>query len=444
MSSPISLSGFNNIDFGSIVNALMAIERQPVAQLEKQQSAMKVQTTFLTDFASSLASLKSASEALYGAGAFDGRAATVSDPTSGAVSVSSSTPIGSYEVLVTQLARAQVSTTDSTHVDKDTTVVASAGSLVIGGVTVTLAGNTTLQGLADAINQTPNIGASASVVYNNGGYTLALTGHDTGAAKSFAITNNLTGGSGVSFGAINAQDAADAAGTVNGVAFSSSTNVVEGVLPGGTLTVYKRNPVEAFVITIRSDTDSIKALVKAFQSSYNKVVDFIDDQARASAEKNPGSIGRDPLVRGLRGQLASVLNTQQGSGTFTAISQVGLSFARSGQLEFNEAEFDKAISADAGSVERLFKGSGATLGVFNSLQKTIESYTTSQGLVPSAQARLAEQLLKIGNRIDEFERRLAVRREAMQKEFTAADMAISQLKASAGQLSSLSSSVSSF
>jgi flagellar hook-associated protein 2 len=444
MSSPITLSGFNNIDFGSIVTALMQVERQPVVQLEAQQTALKGQKNFFADFSSKLASLESATKALYGAGAFNGRAATVSDTTAATATVTSSTPIGSYEIIVDELARAQVSITNSTHADKDTTIVASGGTLNIGGVAVTLAGDTTLQGLADAINQTADIGVTASVVHNAGGYTLSLTGHTTGVANTFAITNNLTGGSGVSFNPTNAQDASDATGTVNGVAFSSSTNVIEGALPGGSLTVSKRGPTP-FVVTIRGDTESIKNLVKEFQKAYNSVVSFIDDQQKAAGEKNESSIGRDPLVRGLRSQLARVLNTEQPiGGAYTAISQVGLSFARSGQLEFNESEFDAAISNDSASVERLFKGSGATLGAFNSLQQTIESYTTAQGLVPTAQQRLDAQLTKIAERIDEFERRLEIRRQALQKEFTAADLAISQLKNSGGQLSSLSASQSAF
>ena len=40
MSSPITLSGFNNIDFSPILTALMQIERQPVAQLEAPETAL--------------------------------------------------------------------------------------------------------------------------------------------------------------------------------------------------------------------------------------------------------------------------------------------------------------------------------------------------------------------------------------------------------------------
>src|SRR4029453_9071370 len=121
-------------------------------------------------------------------------------------------------------------------------------------------------------------------------------------------------------------------------------------------TVSKRGP-DPFVVVIRGDTESIKNLVREFQKAYNSVVDFIDDQQKAAGEKNDKAIRRDPLVRGLRSQLARVLNTDQGgTSTYTAISQVGLSFARSGQLEFNESEFDTALSNDSASVEQLLQG----------------------------------------------------------------------------------------
>ena len=57
-----------------------------------------------------------------------------------------------------------------------------------------------------------------------------------------------------------------------------------------------------------------------------------------------------------------------------------------------------------------------------------------------AVARLDDQVQKIGQRISDYELRLATRREALQKEFTAADLAIKQLNNSMGQLSSLGAS----
>jgi flagellar hook-associated protein 2 len=188
----------------------------------------------------------------------------------------------------------------------------------------------------------------------------------------------------------------------------------------------------------------VKELVKKVRLAYNEVVAFIDDQQLAAKEKNPASIGREPLVRNLRSQLAQVLNTERtGLGTFTAISQVGLSFSRTGTLEFNEAEFDAALDSDTPGVQALFSANGATAGAFTALSTTLGAYTSAGGFLPTAQSRLDEQVLRIGERIDDMELRLAARREALQREFTAADLAIKQLNNSLGQLSSLGASTGS-
>ena len=443
MSSPITLSGFNNIDFSQVLNALMAQERIPVTQLTTQQTALSNQKTFFATFASKLAGLESAVAGLNGANAFDGRSATVSDPTAATVQVGATTPRGSYSIAVSSLARAQVTGTSSTHTDHDSTVVASAGTLTIGGVAVTLAGDVTLDGLASAINSTPNIGVSASVVQNGGNFQLVLTGQSTGAANSFAIANGLSGGTGVAFAATNAQDASNAEGTVNGIAFSTASNTVDGVIPQSSLQLSKTAaPTNPIVVTITGDRSSVKELIEKVRLAYNEVVSFIDDQQMAAKEKNPASIGRDPLVRDLRSQLARVLNTERTvPGVFTAISQVGLGFTRTGQLEFNEAAFDAALDRDAAGVQNLFRGSGADAGAFSALSTTIATYTAAGGLLPTAQTRLNDQVLRIGERIDDMELRLARRREALQREFTAADLAIKQLNNSLGQLGSLGASL---
>jgi flagellar hook-associated protein 2 len=436
----VTLSGFNNIDFGSILEALMKQERLPVTQLESQQTALRAQQSAFATFATKLDALQSAANDLQNASGFSGRAASISNPAALSASVGSATPIGIYEITVTELARAQVTGTTSTHTDKNTTTVASGGSLTIGGKTVTVGGNVTLQGLADAINTTDDIGVTASVVQNGSNFQLVLTGNETGAANAFTITNNLSGGSGVTFATTNAQSASDAAGKVNGIDFSSTTNTVEGAVPGATLNLSKKDPVNPIVLTITGDTSSVKSMVEKFVTNYNAVVKFLDDQQAAAGRKETTNIGRDPLVRGLRTQLSrTLLKDFEGDGTFSSLAQVGLSFTRSGQLEFNGSAFDKAISTDQASVQKLFTGDGVNKGLMQSFVNVVKDYTKADGLVPNAEQRLDDQLGKVADRIADMEARLEVRRLALQKEFTAADQAISQLNAAGNSLSSLSS-----
>jgi flagellar hook-associated protein 2 len=434
MSSPITLSGFNNIDWNSVLNALMQQESIPLTTLQSQQSVITAQQTAFSTFASKLGTLESAVEDLQSASAFNGRTVTSSNSSALTATAGNNTPIGTYEVLVTELARAQVTGTTDAHTDADTTIVASSGSLVIGGKTVTITGGVTLQGLADAINGTANIGATASVVKNGSNYQLVLTGNKTGAANAFTIQNNLSGGTNVAFSATNAQNATDAAGTVNGIAFTSDTNQVTGALPGATLNLVRKDPLNTIVLTITGDTSSVKTMVSKFVSTYNDVIKFIDAQQAAFGRKETNNIGSDPLIRGLRSQLSQSLVSSFGTGTFTVASQAGLELQRDGTLTFNGGAFDDAVSKDPSGVQALF-----TTGVFKSLLTSVQSYTKSDGLVPNAQQRLDDASSRLADRLDDMNNQLALKRAALQKEMIAADQAIASLNQQANSLSSLSS-----
>ncbi len=257
MGSPITLSGFNDIDFNVILNAIMEQERVPLLILERQQSSLNSQSGAFGNLATRLGALETAVDDLDDSTAFGQRSVTNTDITAVSVTPTESTPVGTYDIVVNELARASVLATDSTHADKDTTVVASGGSLTIGATAVNITGDVTLEGLRDAINSTSGVGVTASIVTPAAGsYQLVVTGNDTGAANAFTITNALTGGAApVTFDdfdtdGISGDDASDykviatdALATINNIAVSSSTNVLEDAIPGATVTLIKKDPL---------------------------------------------------------------------------------------------------------------------------------------------------------------------------------------------------------
>lgn len=446
MSSPITFSGFNDIDFNSVLEAMVAQERQPVIQLETQQSQLQKQRAAFGTLATRLGAVQSAAQSLSSSTAFGATKATSSNEAVARVSSGASAPTGSYSLEVTRLAKAQVTITNGTLADSNTTIVATGGSLTIGDRTVSISSGVTLEGLASAINSTEGIDVNASVVRSTGGaYQLVLTSKETGQAAAFASpTNALTGGTGISFDPVNAQTAQDAEVKINNVTVVSASNTIEGAIPGTTITLQQPTQ-QPMTITITADLSSVEDLVKKFTSAYNDLVSFLDQQTKAYGNKERDNIGGDPLVRQLRNSLSRVVTGEVDTdGAYTSLAQVGLTFNRTGQLEFRNADLQSALSTNRKGVVSLFQGGTGFDGVFANVKAAIENYTSSGGLIPTAQTRLDDQVSKIGSRIDEMERRLAIRREALQKEFIAADLAIAQLNASKSQLSSFSSSIGSF
>jgi flagellar hook-associated protein 2 len=231
--------------------------------------------------------------------------------------------------------------------------------------------------------------------------------------------------------------------TFNGVTATSASNAFQGIVPGLDFTALKADAANAVVITITASTDSVQALVEKLVTAFNDIAKYLTDQTAASARSDGDAIGRDPMVRGLRRTLASVLGSAYGGG-YGALARVGIEFTRSGQLEFDASAFVAAMQSDKEGVRALFRGTDGTGGAFGSLVSTIAQYTDAGGLVPNATSRLDAQVTSITSRIADMEARLAVRRAALQKEFAAADLAISQLNSQLGSLNQLGSQYSLF
>jgi flagellar hook-associated protein 2 len=436
MSTPITLSGFNDIDFASIVTAIMAQERRPSLLLQQRQLELKSQTANFSTLSSKLSALDSAATKLANPLSLSGRSSANTDPSAVSFTAGSDTPLGTYDIVVNELARAQV-TASSTAPDTDTTIVATGGSLTIGGVVVTLGGDTTLQGLADAINGTEDIGVTASVVQSAAGaYSIVLTGKETGAASAFSVVDGLSDGT-VTFGAPS-QPASDASITVNNVTATSSTNTFTNVVNGATIAVQKKSP-DTVTITVNQDASGAKALISEFVAAYNDLVAFTQEQQTASRNSDNGSIGRDSVLRSASSALRQALGEANAAdSTFQYLATVGIGFTTTGQLTFDASDFDSAAATGGlDHLQTLFSGDGSTDGVFGVVHDTIAVYTASDGLVTTQQSALAAKTTDVGQQIADFEARLKVRQEALTREFIAADRAMSTLKAQQNSLSSL-------
>jgi len=448
MGSPITFSGFNQIDFNMILNAVMQQERRPLQSLEERKTALQTASTTYSTLATKLGDLQAAAARLGDASTVVGYAATSNDEHAVKVSATTSAAPGRYDIVVSQLARAQVTVSGVAAADSNTTNVASGGTLTIGGVTVTLAGPATLSGLAATINDTDGIGVTASVSETApGAFRLILSAKDSGAAHAFTITNGLAGST-VTFtdtdgdnisgdtAADNAVQALNTALTINSVPVTATSNTLTSAIEGVTLTLLKADPA-AVVVDVTRDDGSLVDRLNTFVTAYNDLAEL----AKSSTASTTTTLGRDALLRGVRGELRLALTAAYGTGTYTRLAEVGLGFTRTGQLTLDEDLLTEAMQSDPGAVESLF--ADATNGAFASITTLVKNYTTADGLVPDARTRVADEISRLGNRIADMEARLAIRREALRREYMAADQAMSRLNAQSGAIASFRASLGS-
>jgi flagellar hook-associated protein 2 len=437
MSSGITFSGFNDIDFNTVLNALMTHAALPLNTLQGQQAALKNQLGTFDAFRSRVEAARSASDGLGTMQAVSTMAARSSHASNVTVSSTSAAEPGHYDIVVTSLARAQVTASVETFADADTTIVASGGSITIGGTEVVLSGNTTLQGLATAINDTEDIGVTASVVRTGpGAYRLALQSNLTGTEHTFTVTSGLTDAA-ISFGA-NAVNASDAAITINNIAATSSSNTFENVVPGVTVTVLKADPATTVAVDVASDGSALADKINTFVNAYNNIVSFLESQRLSAGAGEASSIGHEPLLRQLRGALRTELMGVRGSGSMTRLAEIGIEFTRDGRLELNRKVFDAAVAADGDGVRALLAG---TDGAFPAIESMLESYTTAAGMISVAKDRLNKQIRTMDGQILSMQNRLALQRDALQRQFTEADAAMSRLKSQSSALSGIGGGV---
>ena len=439
MSSPITFSGFNNIDFNSVLEALSAQERQPVVQLETQQAQLQKQRTAFGTLATRLGAVESAARDpglghrlhRHHGDQFERRRrqgvapATARPPA--ATRWSSARWPGAGHDDQRHHARRR-------HDDRRQRRLADHRRRRRSPSPAT----SRCTGLAEAINDTADIGVTASVVRSGAPYQLVLTGKETGAAAAFAVSNGLTGGSGVSFSATNAQDGA-------------GRRVHHQQRPGQQqLRTRSRAPSPACTLTLQQES----ADAGDDHDHRGPVVGGGTRQEVHERLQRPGVVPRH-AGQGLRqqgtrqhrrrsarapaAQHAESRRRRRSRPPATPSrrsAQVGLTLqphrpARVprrrpavGAGHRSQRRSSRCSRAARALRRRVRQGQGRHQQLH--VERRADSRPRRRGST--------DQLSKIGDRIDELERRLAIRKEAMQKEFIAADLAIAQLNASKSQL----------
>ncbi len=321
-------------------------------------------------------------------------------------------------VVVTQLARAQTSYS-AVVADKTAAIGAGTMTLTVGGAqkTITIgAANNNLEGLANAINAS-GAGVTASIIADEGGHRLILKG-PTGETGAFTLTADAGADPGLSAfttsgGMTQGQSAANAEFTIDGVAFSRATNIIDDVVPGMSLTLKKAAPGQPVDIGASRPLDMIKQTVGDFVAVYNQLKKSL---VAASSMSGPTTSLRE-LERELSGLLHKVLSSH---GSISKLSDIGITSTKDGLLTVDNARLDKMLASDAGAVEALFNPRRDAThtelsdpGIAFALDAIRDKAVGVNGAIDRAsksldakKEALAEQLEKIEEREDAYKARL--------------------------------------
>ena len=434
----VTFSGFNGIDFNTVINSVMQAESQPLTDLQTQQKSMQDKDTAYISLAAGISRLQTPITSLTSATAFSNVAATSTDTSIATVTLGDGGIPGQYDLVIDHLAKGQV--TSSTNGYAATSATAADGgtiSFTINGQTtanITISAATTLAELKEKIN-TQNSGVVASIVNDGTNYKLIISSREAGASNGFTINNSLTNGSGtvVAFAVGqnastgNTQNAINAALTVNGISISSASNTLVDAVPGVTVNMLKAGSMS---VKVSQDFTSIKDNLKTLVTEYNKLRQF-------SAAQSRGTLGNDSVMREVLNDIKSVLlGSNSNGGRYHYMAEIGVEVTQTGDLKLDETKLNTAINSYSTDLQKLFQGTSSD-GVLDSLKSTLANLDGTAGLIKNTRSSLDTSLKSIRGRIDSQQLRLSVRREELVKMYSAADQAMSQLKAMGASLQSL-------
>jgi flagellar hook-associated protein 2 len=357
----------------TLIQQAEAAYQAPANALQAQEKPIEAQISALGKVQSSLSSLQSALSGLNDVQSLAQTSASSSAPGVVTVSATNAAQVGTYNL--TGIHQAQAETLVSSGF-AGTSAMLGSGSIAIrvgsaSAVTVAIAsGQSSLAGIATAINQA-HLGVEATVIFDGVSYRLALTGDATGTANAFTVSgagnlSNFSSASGTGH-FTQTQAASNASFSLNGIAITSGSNTVSGVVPGVTFTLAASGSATVQVTQSVTALDKVaNSLVSALNGVLGTINQYSSYTPASSGASGSQASGAGPLLGNiglqiLRNGLLDAITAPPtaGIGAYNSLSAIGFSITSGGTLAFNDATFQKAAQSNYAGVAALL-GQAAT------------------------------------------------------------------------------------
>lgn len=442
----LQLSGLaSGFDWKTFTDSVMEMERAPARRYEAEQTKNDNKKSQLSSLGTKMASLQTAMTALASSSLGAGRK-VVNENSSAVVqaTVSSATPVGTYEVEVTQLATASRLTGG---------VAAQPGATYAGTLNIksTAAGVPTPititadMDVADIVAAINDSEAGVTAICNKAGTQIVLTNQVTGTNQATGAANNIvvtdeSGGALKGILGLNATatTATDTTFTINGLEFTSADTTLNSEDHGiaGLSLKADTEMTSAETLTVSADASGMRSKIDAFVSSFNSVADFIESSTSYTTTGGKTTAGLLADNREIQTWLKQLRSTAFGSpayGSITNLSALGLNFSSSNSriTVTDSTKLDTALADHASDVAKFFNNTttGST-GLASAFVGKLEKYIGSSGTSGQLSTKLetyAKANTALDSQIAALDRYLAQRRSQLEAGFMAMETAQSKM-----------------
>jgi len=290
---------------------------------------------------------------------------------------------------------------------------------------------------ANYINDTPET-ARITIISNNTGSTNEIILQEVDGSNILRKLGVITAkdsrpeADGTSGGFLQSDpDNLNASFTMNGISIIKDSNTVSDVLQGVTINLLSAQAVgeNPETLSITYDGETIRDEIELFIKDYNDVIKYLNDKTSV----DPSTFTRGELVgkftySNLRLGLRSIVSGQVSSvesGAPFLLSQIGLSAERDGTLKISDNDkFQEYIDKGDSAISGLFSSeNGIAVRIYNLLN----NYVQTGGIVDDDKKLLNRRIENINKRIADYEARLKIREDTLRREYTKLQQMLSTL-----------------
>ncbi|MCW2636835.1 MAG: hypothetical protein JWQ99_3202 [Blastococcus sp.] len=461
MTMALSTGLISGMDTGTLIAQLVAAESAPQTALKARVSSTQLAASAYRTINTTFLAVTAAADALTTGSLTDGRKASSSGGNVAATASASAVPGSKLTFSVTSLASTQTltSATEWTSASADVRTQEPAWPIDIlkNGVsvgTIDVPAKATLTEAAAAINAA-NRGLKATVVQlDPGKFRLQLTSDASGSAGSLVVKSATESGPAIGSKFLVSTPAQDATLDIGGLTATSSTNTFPDLMTGVSVTVSSASATPV-TIGVDSDADAVTTKMSTLFDAINAALNVVKDKT-ANGKDSKAVLRGDASMTMLAGRLLDAVSGVVGSH---APGKIGIELTKDGLVKFDKTKFAAALKADPTLAQQMMvSGVPAGPGV-NGILGDADDTAAGTGIAAriSAVTKAASNsttgsitalangkdtlVADMQSRIDNWDLRLAKRREMLTRQFTGMETALSSLRNQstwlAGQISKL-------
>lgn len=453
----------SGLDYESIINATMEVEKQPIYDLQTKQSDYEAKISSYGSIQSALAALQEAMDTLSDPTEFFSYSASSSDSDILTVSADDDANPGTYSIQVTQLAKTEIINSYDGFSASDEAV--GTGTLTIGTgdgklTEITIdSSNNTLEGIAEAINES-DAGVSATLIrLTDTTYALSLTADNTGESINFSIkedgdgsTNDETGLSRLYSDPATqtmdiTQEAQKAKFTFNGLDIERNENTIDDLIQGVTLTLVEADEENTITVSVKKKYQGMEEAIDAFVQAFNNVVSVFDSEQYFDTDSgDTGTLFGDYSATLIKNGIVNLLKTEVDGvpDSVNSLSALGIEMTEDGTLDFDSEVFNDIIEDNEEDIVAFFtndeeNNKGFAVKLFDYL----DSYTGSGGIIESRTDSYQASIDKIDDEIEAKQALLDKREERLWDYYNALEAKLAELESLQTAVESMITTISS-